>query len=323
MSFRLFIYYCAAWGGAAAFAGWMAGRIIEGDSSSLGGAALKGLCVGALVALGLGLLDALAGSSRRDTVHLLLRLAIAISIGSVGGLIGGFLGQVLYQYAAQWSVFVIFGWTLTGVLIGAAPAIFDFLSALLRNQDRRGALRKLRNGLIGGAIGGLLGGIVSVMGHGMWSSVFKDADAQDLWSPSATGFVALGACIGLSVALAQIILREASLRVEAGFRPGRQVLLTQPETTIGRAESCDVGLFGDGAVEKLHARITRQGDRWLLADAGTATGTLLNGVPLLGPSYLNPGDRIQVGGSVLSFAVRTKESAAMPVVVPVEPTSMV
>ena len=47
--------------------------------------------------------------------------------------------------------------------------------------------------------------------------------------------------------------------VEAnGFRPGRQILLTRPETTIGRAESCDIGLFGDPAVERLHARITRE-----------------------------------------------------------------
>jgi len=319
MSFRLFIYYCAAWGGAAAFFGWMAGRIIEGESSSLGGAALTGLCLGVLVALGLGLLDALSAGSRRDTVNLGIRLILSVSIGAVGGLIGGFLGQVCYQYLAQWSVFLIFGWTMTGVLIGAAPSMFDFLSAVLRNQDRRGAQRKLRNGLIGGTVGGCLGGIVSVLGHGMWASVFKDADAQDLWSPSATGFVALGACIGLSVALAQIILREAWLRVEAGFRPGRQVLLTQPETTIGRAESCDVGLFGDAAVEKLHARITRQGNLWLLSDAGTPTGTLLNGQPLLGPTQLNPGDRIQVGGSVLSFAVHAKESAATPAVAPLSP----
>jgi len=205
------------------------------------------------------------------------------------------------------------------VLIGAAPSVFDFLGAVLRNEERRGARRKLRNGLIGGTIGGCVGGIVSVLGHGMWASVFKDTDAQDLWSPSATGFVALGACIGLSVALAQIILREAWLRVEAGFRPGRQVLLTRPETTIGRAESCDVGLFGDTAVEKLHALIKREANRWIVSDAGTPSGTLLNGQRITGPTPLRPGDRIQVCGNILSFAVRTGEAPAAPAAVPAVP----
>ena len=45
MSFRLFIYYCAAWGAAAAYFGWVMGRLIEGDSA-LGGAALRGLSLG-------------------------------------------------------------------------------------------------------------------------------------------------------------------------------------------------------------------------------------------------------------------------------------
>ena len=59
------------------------------------------------------------------------------------------------------------------------------------------------------------------------------------------GFVALGMCIGLLIGLAQVILKEAWVRVEAGFRAGREMILSKPEVTIGRAESCDIGLFGD------------------------------------------------------------------------------
>jgi predicted component of type VI protein secretion system len=128
--------------------------------------------------------------------------------------------------------------------------------------------------------------------------------------------VALGACIGLAVALAQIILREAWLRVDSGFRPGRQLLLTRPETQIGRAEACDLGLFGDPTVEKVHAKILRKGNQWLLADAGTASGTMLNGQRITGPTPLHSGDRIQVGNCVLSFGTRTKESGAVPTAVP-------
>ena len=103
-------------------------------------------------------------------------------------------------------------------------------------------------------------------------------------------------------------MREAWLRVESGFRPGRQLLLTRSETTIGRGESCDVGLFGDAGVEKLHAKITRQGGGWLLTDAGTPAGTLLNGRRIAGPSPLRSGDQIQVGSGVLSFGGRTPDA---------------
>jgi hypothetical protein len=310
MSFRLFIYYCAAWGAAAAYFGWMLGRLIEGNSPLLG-AALKGMALGLFVSLGLVLVDALAVASQRSTATLGVRLGLAILIGAVGGLFGGFVGQACFQLSdGKWPSLQIFGWTLTGILIGAAPASFDYFAAVMKNEERRGVNRKLRNGLVGGAVGGIAGGLVSLLVHGMWDGVFKDTDSKDLWSPSATGFVALGACIGLAVALAQIILRDAWLRVESGFRPGRQLLLTRPETLIGRAESCDVGLFGDAGAEKQHAKIVREGNRWLLVDLGTPSGTLLNGQRITGPTPLHSGDRIQVGGSVLSFGVRTKETAA-------------
>jgi hypothetical protein len=282
MSFRTFIYYCAAWGGAAALFGWVLGLLMEGEGR-LTAESLKGMSLGLFLGLGL----------------------------TVGGLIGGFLGQLLYG-STDMATLRLFGWTLTGLLIGAAPAGFDYLGAVMRNEERQGVWRKLRNGLIGGTVGGILGGIVNLLLRGLWGKIFYNPDALGLWSPSATGFVALGACIGLAVALAQIILREAWLKVEAGFRPGRQVLLTKPETTIGRAESCDIGLFGDATVEKVHAKITRQGGQWLLSDAGTASGTTLNGQRVTGPTPLHDGDRIQVGNCVLSFGVRAKEQPAAP-----------
>lgn len=309
MSFRLFIYYCAAWGAAAAFFGWILGRVLEVEATLLS-EALKGMALGLLVACGLGILDALSAGSAQDVTSVSIRIVLALIIGAAGGLIGGFLGQALYLLGGRLAFFVVFGWTLTGLLIGVAPSAFDFLGAVLRNEDRRGAQRKLRNGLIGGTVGGLIGGTVSLLLSGMWAGLFTNADVQDLWSPSATGFVALGACIGLAVATTQVILREAWLKVDSGFRPGRQLLLTKPETSIGRAESCDVGLFGDTAVEKLHARIIREGSRWMIADAGTPNGTMVNGQRIAAPTPLHSGDRIQVGNCVLSFGVQAKETAA-------------
>jgi pSer/pThr/pTyr-binding forkhead associated (FHA) protein len=82
------------------------------------------------------------------------------------------------------------------------------------------------------------------------------------------------------------------------------MLLGKAETTIGRAEACDVGLFGDPGVERLHARIVRRGDDYFLADAGTAGGTFLNDRRVTDPAPLRSGDAIRVGGCVLRFGLR-------------------
>ena len=73
------------------------------------------------------------------------------------------------------------------------------------------------------------------------------------------GFVALGMCIGLLVGLAQVILKEAWIKVEAGFRSGREMILAKDKTSIGRAEGVDIPLFGDAAVGRLHAHIVQRG----------------------------------------------------------------
>ena len=160
------------------------------------------------------------------------------------------------------------------------------------------------NGLIGGAIGGLLGGAVSLLLRGSWGQFFHDKPPDLLWSPAAAAFVALGACIGLMIGLAQVILKEAWLKVESGFRPGRELILARPEITIGRAESCDVGLFGDPTVDRLHATIQRQGNVYLVHDAGSATGTFVNEEPIHQPRILQSGDVIRVGRCVLRFGER-------------------
>ena len=58
--------------------------------------------------------------------------------------------------------------------------------------------------------------------------------------------------------------------------PAVKLILAKPEITIGRSEGCDIGLFGDPDVDRLHARILHQGDEYLVADAGSAAGTFVN-----------------------------------------------
>ncbi|HXG09968.1 MAG TPA: FHA domain-containing protein [Gemmataceae bacterium] len=306
MSFRSFIIYCALGGAWGALGGWLLGRLIEADRAVIA-AGIKGLWLGMLVAAGVGLVDVLWTVPPGQIVAVGLRVLTAVVVGGLGGFLGGFIGQILFGWK-PFALFLIFGWTVTGLLIGFSVGAFDLLTRLARDEEVSGAVRKVRNGMIGGTAGGLLGGTLSLLLRGFWLGLFRHAPGEELWSPSALGFVALGACIGLLIGLAQVVLKEAWVRVEAGFRPGRELILSKAETTIGRAEGCDIGLFGDPTIERLHARILKRGDRYLLADGDTPGGTFLNDVPVAGPTVLRSGDLIRVGGSLLRFGERKKRT---------------
>jgi hypothetical protein len=308
MSFRLFIYYSAMCGGLTAFLSWIFGRM-SGTEGGVGAAGIKGMWLGMLIALALGVIDALWNFGRSQLLRVLPRVLMAVAVGTVGGLVGGVVGQLISDLADQFGYAVlsllgwVFGWTLTGLLVGVSVGVFDVLSRFVRQEEVRPARRKLTNGIIGGTLGGILGGVLSFYIRGFWTNLLH---AEDPWSPSAMGFVALGICIGLLIGLTQVILREGWLKVEQGFRAGREMLLSRPVLTIGRAESCDLGLFGDPTVEKLHARILRQGDRYLVADNATPSGTYLNDERVSQPMPLRSGDRIRVGKHVLLFGERQK-----------------
>ena len=308
MSFRLFIYYCALCGGWAALVGGELGRLAMPLPSSpaelVARAMVVGLGLGLFVGLGLGLVDALMNVSGGRVGLIALRGLIAGGVGCVSGMVGGAVGQILMNIKGQ-ELFLLVGWTLTGLLIGASIGAYDLLASLANPANLGGAIRKVINGLIGGLAGGLLGSVLFVAIRIALSKLLKKP-ADALVSSSSWGFVALGACIGLLIGLAQVILKEAWLRVEAGFRPGRELILAKNEVTIGRAEACDIGLFGDNTIERLHARILRQGNRFLVSDADTASGTFLNDQRVTQPTPLRAGDEIRVGKSVIRFGERQK-----------------
>lgn len=305
MSLRLFVYWCTLCGGWAALAGWGLGRLIAGNDP-LGSAGIKGMCLGMPIALALGVVDALWVFSLRQPRQVLPRVLACMAIGTVGGLLGGVAGQYLFNEWKNLPSLLVLGWAITGLMVGVSIGAFDFLRCWVRQEDLRGARRKVLRGVLGGTVGGLLGGFLYLQLRDSWVGLFPGRN--DLWSPSATGFVALGLCIGLWVGVAQVVLQEAFLRVEAGFRRGREILVARTPMTLGRAESCDLGLFGDNGIERLHARILRLGDRYLVEDAGSATGTYVNDVRIVTATPLRSGDLIRVGGARLRFIARQKQT---------------
>jgi DNA-binding response OmpR family regulator len=77
--------------------------------------------------------------------------------------------------------------------------------------------------------------------------------------------------------------------------------LESDAATLGRSTLCDVVVPRE-TVSRLHARIVREGPRFLLQDAGSANGTFVNGERLTAPHLLANRDLIGLGGSAPLFA---------------------
>ncbi len=289
MSFRSFVWFCTAWGAAAAAAGWLLGRPVAGGAAAVE-AARTGWVLGAFLGFALGLADALACRSPQRLGSALPRGLFALAVGGLGGFAGATVGLA--------TGVPLVGWVLMGLLLGLGAGAFDFLAAILRGKSARGGWRKLRNGLLGGAAGGLLGGVAFAVLRLAWAGAGADPLDDSAWLPGVTTFAALGAGTGLAVGLCQVLLKGAWLQVESGFGAGRQLILCKPETTIGRAPSCDVGLSFDSSVETVHARIVRRGPEYLLAGAAE---TYVNDHPVTEPVALHSGDLIRLGRSTLLF----------------------
>lgn len=323
MSFRLFVYSCMVWGGLGAVAGWLGWRLVAGpdhltDRHSLsltlqagvGLTALpdlrpsaqlwQGLAVGATLGLFLGLTDALANFPARRVVPVLSRALAGLLLGAAGGTVAALWGESLDEYGTR-SVLRLFAWMALGTLVGAGPGLVDVLEPLAAARNLRGGLRKLRNGLLGGALGGLLGGIAVLVLRKQWARSSMAPAAEDLWGPFVAEHAVLGCGIGLGYALVQVVLKDAWLKVEAGLTPGRQLILSRPETTLGGSGGCDVPLYDEGDLAPVHARVLRQGPKFVLADAETATGTFVNDRKIEGDVVLHAGDLIRLGRNTVLF----------------------
>ncbi|MCP4591476.1 MAG: FHA domain-containing protein, partial [bacterium] len=296
MSLNRFVYYCAVIGGWAAFAAWLLlerairhlGSLGETEASiglwAIIATTVTATGVGGAIGGGLGFVS---GTDRPWLVRVQHALLGLIG-GAVGGLIGGLVGAVLHTYAGLPRAF---GWMIMGLAIGAAEGIYQ------------NSFHRVRNGAIGGALGGLLGGYLF--------DVLARPGAE--MASRALAFVVLGAAIGALIGLTHVVLKRAWLTVLDGFRPGRQLILDQLVTTLGRGDHLPLPLLGPTSreLESEHAKITRRSDgAFVVEDSSTRLGTLLNGERLLGPVVLADGDLLRLGGNILRFNDRGGVSAS-------------
>jgi hypothetical protein len=71
------------------------------------------------------------------------------------------------------------------------------------------------------------------------------------------------------------------------------------EITLGRDENCTISIDDDSFVSTLHLRVYDYDGQPMVEDLGSTNGTFHNGNRLHGSRPLQPGDRIQVGSTVI------------------------
>lgn len=87
--------------------------------------------------------------------------------------------------------------------------------------------------------------------------------------------------------------KHLTVRIHSGDDVFSQLDFDQAEVTIGRHEGCDIVLQQEG-VSRIHARITRLADTYILTDNKSLNCTYLNGAKATGKLPLRSGDEISI-----------------------------
>jgi hypothetical protein len=108
---------------------------------------------------------------------------------------------------------------------------------------------------------------------------------------------------GMVEVIGEIRRHEEDLRTRLLLPDGTERVLGNRPLLIGRLPECDI-VLADPNVSRRHAEIRPTGDlppAWEIDDLGSTNGTRVNGMPVVGPRVLRPGDKISVGATTIGF----------------------
>ena len=71
------------------------------------------------------------------------------------------------------------------------------------------------------------------------------------------------------------------------------------EITFGREPGCTITIDDDAYISQLHLRVYDYEGQPMVEDLGSTNGTFHNGSKLIGSKLLHPGDRVQLGTTVI------------------------
>jgi hypothetical protein len=227
---------------------------------------------------------------------------VGLLVGFIGGFVSGILADFVYALTSKLvsaeSTLSALGfmtqmvgrslaWAMAGVAMGLGQGI------ALRSQ------RLLLYGLLGGVVGALLGGLL-----------FDPIDLLLLGpdKPSAhwarlIGFAVIGAAVGGSIGVVELLARDAWLRMTQGPLSGKEFLLFKDVMNVGASPRSDIYLFNDVLVAPNHAVIRAVGDECEIESRQAEYPVFLNNRPVRN-ARLRHGDQVTIGRTIFVFQKR-------------------
>ena len=129
----------------------------------------------------------------------------------------------------------------------------------------------------------------------------RSRDAGPTVPPAPTTRPAPQPAAAAPVAQASVSGRYRVRAVEGPDHPEASFAV-EGEITIGRATGADIALPGDSFISSRHARLWVDAGRLWVEDLGSTNGTQVNGRLISSATGLKPGDRVQVGRTVLEVS---------------------
>lgn len=253
--------------------------------------AAVGLAIGSIMGIG----ESVYYGSKSNLAKFALT---GLGVGLALGFLGGFLGQTIYgslmenttEYTSEsyFSLIRAFGWAILGAGCG-------FAVGMIKPEKIR-----IINCVIGGMIGGFIGGFL----FNSIAMTFSIGEEDTGLVPRLIGIIIMGSLVGLGIGLLEQFAKAAWLKVIRGEFEGKEYLVFSGVTSIGNNGKNTIVLFKDKLVSPNHCDIVQEGNKYILVDKGSAMGTIVNGLKIVGRHTLKQGDTISIGNSVLVFNVK-------------------
>ena len=116
----------------------------------------------------------------------------------------------------------------------------------------------------------------------------------------------------LIISAVSLFIKPAKRTIRASFveaSSGHIIDISQSETSIGRAKTCDIVVSGK-SVSRFHAVLSKRSTGWMIFDTNSTSGVVVNGKKIEKKINLKDGDRIKFGSSEYIFystAVTTQQ----------------